>query len=92
MEQSGHNQPARTYRDLGNKFSQCVTIRARERSKLAQRRSRPMLRLEHAGRLLVGGEGFEANASPLNDKAGNFALIGENGRHGTFNEGNAAGS
>ena len=64
----GHNQPARTYRDLGNKFSRRVTIRARERSKFSQRCSRAMLRLEHAGGLLVGGEGFEANAPPLNDR------------------------
>jgi hypothetical protein len=44
--------------------------------------SRAMLRLEHARGLLVGGEGFEANAPPLNDKAGHFAGIGEDSRHG----------
>jgi hypothetical protein len=41
-----------------------------------------MLRFEYAGGLLVGGEGFEANPAPLNDKAGNFAGIGEYNCHG----------
>jgi hypothetical protein len=88
----GQNQPARTYRDLGNKFSRRVTIRARERSKFSQRRSRAMQRLEHAGGLLVGGEGFEANAPPFNDKAGNFAGIGENGRHAGPSDNSAEGN
>jgi hypothetical protein len=50
-------------------------------SKFSQRSRRAMLRLEHARGFLVSGEGFEANAPPLNNKAGNFAGVGENGCH-----------
>ena len=42
-----------------------------------------MERLKHAGGFLVRREGLEANPSPLNYKAGNFAGVGEYGLHGT---------
>jgi hypothetical protein len=40
-----------------------------------------MLRLEHARGFLVGGKGLKANPAPLNEKAGHFAGIDENGCH-----------
>jgi len=44
-------------------------------------RGRTMQGLKHAGGFLVRREGLKANPAPLNDKAGNFAGIGENGCH-----------
>jgi hypothetical protein len=41
-----------------------------------------MQRLKHASAFLVRREGLEANWAPLNDKAGNFARVGEYGVHG----------
>jgi hypothetical protein len=38
--------------------------------------------LKHAGGLLVRRESLEANPASLNEKAGNFAGIGEYGLHG----------
>jgi hypothetical protein len=48
-------------------------------------RGRTMQRLKAAGGFLVCREGLETDATPtpLNDKAGNFAGIGEYGCHGT---------
>jgi hypothetical protein len=46
-------------------------------------RGRTMQRLKHAGGSLIGRESLEANPAPLNDKAGNFAGIGEHRLHGT---------
>jgi hypothetical protein len=40
-------------------------------------------RLKHTDGFLVRRESLEANPAPLNDKAGNFAGIGEHGLHGT---------
>jgi hypothetical protein len=44
-------------------------------------RGRTMQRLKHASGFLVRREGLKANLTPLNDKAGNLAGIGENGLH-----------
>jgi hypothetical protein len=45
-------------------------------------RGSAMQRLKHAGGFLVSRESLEANPAPLNDKAGNFAGVGEYGLHG----------
>ena len=46
-----------------------------------QMRGCTMQGLKHAGGFLVGRESLETNPAPLNDKAGNFAGVGENGSH-----------
>jgi hypothetical protein len=62
-------------------FTLSITIGAGRRSQLPQMRGRTMQGLKHAGGFLVRREGLKANPAPLNDKAGNFAGIGENGCH-----------